>query len=101
MFFFTDGFSHSNHIKMTPHDAKKKKKETPALKTNGWATFIYSHDVWSQDCYRDIPVSNDYLFHDILHDASKIIVDDINIEFKEVHNHVSDLRRFSKRCRQC
>ena len=86
LFFFMDGFSCHNQIRMDPEDMEK-------------TTFVIR---WGTFCYRVMPFrlknagaiyqrAMVTLFHDMMHKEIKIYVDDMIAKSPQEEKHVMDL----------
>lgn len=83
MFFFRDGFSVYNQIKMDPLDAK----QTGFLDSH-WQFSSYCHAVHSQVCWCHLPMWNDFHFS---WSAAILLCWWHLVKFKEVCNHVDSV----------
>lgn len=89
MFFFMDGFSGCNHIRMEQLDA-----EETAFRTHFHYTIMWQ----SQECWCHLPICDDFTFHDMLDDCLEDYIDDIIVKSKEDCNHIDDIRKVSTTC---
>lgn len=88
MFSFMDGFSDCNQNKMDPNDSEKTTFRTPM------GNFHYTIMLFGlKNVGANYQGAINAIFHHMLHDYVEDYVNDIIVTFKEVSQHVDDLRK--------
>ncbi|KAK9010715.1 hypothetical protein V6N11_043585 [Hibiscus sabdariffa] len=94
-FSFMDGFSGYNQIKMCPDDMSKTTFVTL------WGTFCYRVMLFGLKnagaTYQRAMVA---LFHDMMHKAIKVYVDDMIVKSRTEEEHIKNLRKLFQRLRE-